>query len=44
MIRKKPVIILLMSLAFMIYGFSNGEVTVVLRKAIQVCFECIGVG
>ena len=36
--------ILAMSLAFMIYGVTRGEVSVVLNKAVNICLECIGLG
>jgi len=26
------------------YGYNNGEVKVVLDKAIRICMECIGIG
>jgi len=35
---------LVMALAFMVYGITRGEVTVVLNKAVNICLECIGLG
>ena len=32
------------ALAFICIGLANGEADVVLRKAVRVCLECIGVG
>ncbi len=32
------------ALAFIIIGISQGDAAVVLRKAIRICLECIGVG
>lgn len=29
---------------FIIYGVYRGEVSVVLNKAVNICFECIGLG
>ena len=29
---------------FMLYGIVRGEVGVVLSKAVNICFECIGLG
>ena len=30
--------------AFIIYGVQRGEVAVVLKKAVNICLECIGLG
>jgi hypothetical protein len=30
--------------AFLVFGIFRGEVDVVLRKAVNVCLECIGIG
>ena len=32
------------AVAFIIHGINRGEVAVVLRKAINICLECIGLG
>lgn len=32
------------ALGFIIIGVSQGDAAVVLRKAIRICLECIGVG
>ena len=32
------------ALAFICIGLANGQAAVVLRKAMRVCLECIGVG
>jgi hypothetical protein len=37
-------IILMLSLAFMVYGAYRGEVNSVFTKAINLCLECIGIG
>lgn len=31
-------------LAMMLYGIYRGEVAVVLKKAVNICLECIGIG
>jgi hypothetical protein len=36
--------LLLISITFIYIGFNRNEVSVVLRKAINICLECIGVG
>lgn len=35
---------LAVALGFIIIGISRGDAAVVLRKAIRICLECIGVG
>lgn len=43
--RRAIQIVLLVLAAFMIlYGISTGETAIVLRKAVSICFECIGLG
>ena len=32
------------ALVFIVLGISRGDTAVVLRKAIRICLECIGVG
>ena len=36
--------VILMACAFIAYGIYRGEVDVVFTKAINICFECIGIG
>lgn len=42
--RVFSVIILCLSVGMIYYGYNNGEVKVVLDKAIRICMECIGIG
>lgn len=38
-------LLILIAGGLMIYrGFNNGEVKVVLEKAVRICMECIGIG
>jgi hypothetical protein len=39
-----PVIVLLIGVGFMIYGATDGEAFAVLKKAVAICMECIGLG
>ncbi|MFG6394197.1 MAG: thioredoxin [Lachnospiraceae bacterium] len=32
------------SFAFIFYGITRGETSVVLNKAVNICLECIGLG
>jgi hypothetical protein len=36
--------LILAGLAFVFYGFTRGEIDIVLKKAITICLECIGIG
>jgi len=44
--KKKIVQILLLfcGIGLMVYGIVSGETTPVMRKAVQICLECIGIG
>ncbi len=46
--KNKKIIIQFMILTtaaiFMYYGIRRGELQVVLNKAVNICFECIGLG
>lgn len=33
-----------LALAMMLYGVSRGEMDIVLKKAINICLECVGIG
>ncbi|HWR18792.1 MAG TPA: CD1871A family CXXC motif-containing protein [Clostridia bacterium] len=33
-----------LGIAFLLFGIYRGEVAVVLKKAISICLECIGIG
>lgn len=39
-----PVSIFLIGSVFLFIGISRGEMGVVLRKAIRICLDCIGIG
>ena len=36
--------LLVLAAGFIVLGVNRGEVLVVLRKAINICLECIGIG
>ena len=42
--RALSIIIIVISIAMIYYGYNNGEIKVVLDKAIRICMECIGIG
>jgi len=45
--RKKTVVqlgLLLIAAVFIIVGCIRGEAATVLKKAVNICFECIGLG
>ena len=47
MSRHKTVIraaLLVTAVAFLAFGLRRGEAAVVLQKAVNICFECIGLG
>ena len=37
-------LLLLTAALFILYGISRGEVAIVLKKAVNLCLECIGLG
>ena len=39
-----PCVVLLVGAAFVVYGAMRGEAAAVLKKAIGICMECIGLG
>lgn len=39
-----PATLILAGAAFVLIGIERGEVGIVLRKAINICLECIGIG
>lgn len=45
--KKRNIIafsIIAVGIVFMIFGIYRGEVDTVLRKAVNICLECIGIG
>lgn len=39
-----PALVLLAGIGFVVFGAGEGEAGAVLRKAIAICMECIGIG
>ena len=39
-----PVILICVGAGMIVLGILSGELTVILRKAIYICLECIGIG
>ena len=39
-----PALIILVGVCFIVYGATDGEAIAVLKKAIAICMECIGIG
>ena len=37
-------VVLIIAIAMLVGGIVNGEMAVVLRKAVAICMECIGIG
>lgn len=45
--KKRNIIafsVIAMGILFVVYGIYRGEIDVVLRKAVNICLECIGIG
>lgn len=42
--RHGGVLLLILGIVFVGIGLARGEHTLVLRKAIRICLECIGIG
>ena len=42
--RKLQCGLILLSIAGILYGSAREETTLVLKKAINICLECIGIG
>ena len=34
----------LLAVGYLVYGMRRGEVALVLKKAVRICMECIGLG
>ena len=39
-----PAAVLMIGILFFVYGITDGEAGAVLKKAINICMECIGLG
>ena len=39
-----PAALLLVGVCFVVYGITDGEAAAVIKKAIAICMECIGLG
>lgn len=42
--RLAALALLIISASFSVYGILRGEPAIVLKKAIRICMECIGLG
>ncbi len=42
--RAIQIVLLVLAALMILYGISTGETAIVLRKAVGICFECIGLG
>lgn len=38
------ILIAVIGLVFMGYGINRGEMAIVLKKAVNICMECVGIG
>lgn len=39
-----PILLILIGIGFVVYGATDGEAGAVMRKAVAICMECIGLG